>query len=274
MKKLYFECLSGISGDMTVAALIDLGADDVGLREALRRLPLDGYNIVISRVKKNGIDACDFNVLLEHDNHDHDAAYLYGHADEPHEHNHSGDAAHDHHHEHHHRTMADIRNIIENSGLTDDVKKMTLKIFEILAAAEAKAHAVSVDNVHFHEVGAVDSIVDIVSAAYCLVSLGVTDIIVPALYEGSGTVRTQHGILPVPVPAVLNIAETHKIPLSITENRGEYVTPTGAAIVAAVRTEDRLPEKFTVLKTGVGAGKRQQDGSGILRVMLIEENSD
>lgn len=149
-------------------------------------------------------------------------------------------------------------------------KETALRIFRILAEAEAQAHGLLAEQVHFHEVGAVDSIVDIAAAAVCLDNLDITEVIVTELYEGRGTIRCQHGIIPVPVPAVVNIASAHHLPLHLTETKGELVTPTGAAIVAAVRTRDSLPERCRILKTGMGAGKRDYGRTGVLRSMLIE----
>lgn len=257
---LYLECASGISGDMTVAALLDLGADERVLRKALESLPVEGFQIQISRVKKSGIDACDFEVLLEeaYENHDHDMEYLHG------------SASSHHHHTHAHRGLAEILEIIRQTDLTKRAKELAEKIFRILAQAEAKAHGVPADQVHFHEVGAVDSIVDILGAAVCLDNLDITEVILPKLCEGSGTIRCQHGILPIPVPAVLNIVQEHRLPLQITQVEGELVTPTGAAIAAAVRTREKLPEKFVVKKAGIGAGKRAYACAGILRAMLLE----
>ena len=139
----------------------------------------------------------------------------------------------------------------------------------ILAKAESKAHDVPVEQVHFHEVGAVDSIVDIVSVAVCLDNLDITDVVVPVLYEGCGTVRCQHGILPIPVPAVANVISENHLCIKVTAVEGELVTPTGAAIVAAIRTKDKLPEEFEIKKIGIGAGKRQYECPGILRAMII-----
>ena len=143
-----------------------------------------------------------------------------------------------------------------------------------LAEAEAAAHGVDVDEVHFHEVGAVDSIADVVAAAVCLDDLDVTDVVVPVLCEGQGTVRCQHGVIPVPVPAVVNVAAAHGIPLRILDVQGELVTPTGAALVAAVRTRSRLPERFVVERVGVGAGKRAYDTPGILRALVVREDTE
>lgn len=279
--KLYLECTSGISGDMTVAALLDLGADQKKLVRTLKSLPVKGFNIKISRVMKSGIDACDFDVLLDHDyeNHDHDMKYLHGddgdfhgHDHEKHHHDH-GVFQHGHHH-HEHRGLNEIMEIIDHTDMTDRAKSYGKRIFKILAEAEAKAHNVPVNQVHFHEVGAVDSIVDILSVAICMDDLDVEEVIVPRLCEGSGTIRCQHGILPVPVPAVSNIVSTHQLKLHITPVQGELITPTGAAIVAAFLTSEKLPEDFTVEKIGIGAGKRQYECPGILRAMLIRGSGE
>lgn len=265
---LYLECRSGISGDMIVAALLDLGADPEVLMHALHSLPVDGFEIKISRVKKSGLDMCDFDVILDdtHENHDHDMEYLHGHEhDHDHTHTHNGS----HHPGHEHRGLSEILHILEHADLTDRARKTARRIFEILAEAEAKAHGVAVEDVHFHEVGAVDSIVDIVAVAVCLDDLDISQVIVPVLCEGQGTIRCQHGILPVPVPAVLNIVQSYQIALKMTEVQGELVTPTGAAIVAAIRTSDQLPGSYRIEKTGMGAGKRQYECPGMLRAMLI-----
>ena len=282
-KTLYLECYSGISGDMTVAALLDLGADREVLKESLKSLPVGGFRTEITRVKKSGLDACDFSVILEQDNHDHDMEYLHGseksytgHHEHGHEvkHEHHHGHTHSHEHPHEHRGMKEITEIIQKSEMTARAKKMAMRVFGILAQAESKAHGVPVEEVHFHEVGAVDSIVDIAAIAICMDNLDISNVIVPVLYEGTGFIRCQHGQIPVPVPAVTHIAETHKLKLKITDIQGELVTPTGAAVVAAFRTSDRLPEDFTMLKTGIGAGKRQYRCPGILRAMLIRETTD
>ena len=315
-KILYLECGTGISGDMTVAALLDLGADEDKLRRVLAGIPGGGFRIAISRVKKSGIDCCDFDVILDeaHDGHDHDMEYLYGHLKNgqddghsrdhdhdhhhdhghdhhhdhdhdhhdhdhdhhhDHDHDHHHDHDHDHHHDHHHHTgMAEIREIIGGLSMTDGARALALRIFGILAEAEAEAHGVTVEEVHFHEVGALDSIVDIVAAAVCLDDLGLTRVAVPKVTEGSGTVRCQHGILQVPVPAVTAVAKNYGLPMQFTSRKGELVTPTGAAILAAVMTEDRLPETFVIRKTGLGAGKREYEIPSILRAMILEERGN
>ena len=283
---LYLECYSGISGDMTVAALLDLGADKEVLEKALQSLPVDGFQIEISRVKKAGLDVCDFHVRLdaEHENHDHDMEYLHGHGHHEHHDNsaHShhehmeGDGHHHHnhtegdtHHHHEHRGLAEITAIIAQAAITERAKTIAGNIFQVLAKAEAKAHGVPEEQVHFHEVGAVDSIVDIIAAAVCLDNLDITEVIVPLVCEGKGSIRCQHGILPIPVPAVINIVEKYKLPIQITDVEGELVTPTGAAILAAVTTSSVLPDKFVINKTGVGAGKRNYEKPSLLRAMLI-----
>ena len=155
--------------------------------------------------------------------------------------------------------------------MTGGARTLAIRVFEILAAAEAKAHAKSIEEVHFHEVGAIDSIVDIVAAAVCFDDLGITDVIIPKLSEGSGSIRCQHGILPVPVPAVINIAAEHGLPMAVTERRGELITPTGAAFAAAVMTSTELPEVIIPEKVGLGAGKRAYKVPSILRAVIFRE---
>ncbi len=333
-KTLYLETSSGISGDMFVAAMIDLGADPEALERALNSIPADGFMVEISSVKKSGIACCDFNVILDaaHENHDHDMAYLYGpapvtaaapqeeahhchchedeeaphchcHEDEevPHCHCHEDEEAHhchchedeeahhchchgeeephhqhyhDHEHHHHGRHLAEILDIIAATDMTDSAKALAGKMFHIVAEAESLAHHMPLEEVHFHEVGAIDSIVDIIAAAVTFDSLGITDVIIPCLTEGTGTVRCQHGVLSVPVPATMNIIEAYDMPLTIMEAKGEYVTPTGAAIAAAICTTHQLPKAFRIVATGLGAGKRAYtERTNILRAYLIEGNA-
>ncbi len=281
-KKLYLECFSGISGDMTVATLLDLGASKEVLDEALGSLPVDGFKTRVSRVIKNGLDACDFDVILDehHENHDHDMDYLHGqhsHKNHVHSHNHHNNDKHTHENKnnhHDHRGLADIIHIIKHAKISEKAKQIAIKIFSILGKAEAAAHGVSIDEVHFHEVGAVDSIVDIISVAVCLDNLEIEEVIVPILYEGSGFIRCQHGLIPVPVPAVSHIASDNKLKLHLTNIQGELVTPTGAAIVAAIKTSDRLPKEFSIKRVGLGAGKRTYENPSILRGMIIEDESN
>ena len=227
-KDLYLECSAGISGDMAVAALLDAGADAEVLNAVLRSIPAAGFQTEIRRVSKGGVDCCDFNVILDagHENHDHDMEYLFGHesGDGRHEHehhheheytghDHGHDAPHEHHHEH--RGLAEINAIIDATQMTEGAKALARKIFRILAESESKAHGIPVGQVHFHEVGAIDSIVDVIALAVCFDSLQVGKVYVPSLTEGRGSIRCQHGILPVPVPAVANIVSAYGIPLSL-----------------------------------------------------------
>ena len=295
---LYLECNSGISGDMTVAALLDLGADRQILLDALSSLPLTGYSIEIKDVYKSGIRACDFNVILDHDNHDHDMDYLHGHAHsmtDEHDHSHNlsdehgqihrhdhsmtvGDvhghdtdeSQHIHHHHHDARNLNDITKIIQTGQLSSGAKDLALKIFQILAEAEAAVHGKTLEEIHFHEVGAVDSIVDIVAVAVCIDNLSPSGIVISALTDGKGQIRCQHGLIPVPVPAVTAIAMQNDLTLNISDVEGELVTPTGAAIAAAVRTAATLPKDFRIRRIGFGAGKRDYAATGLLRAMLLQ----
>lgn len=297
MSDLYLECNYGISGDMAVAALLDAGADRTALEKALASIPVKGFKTEIKRVEKNGVSCLDFNVILdsEHENHDHDMNYLFGHESAEHNHGHthhhseaeehSHAAQHEIHHgeqvhyeqvhyeqvhHHEHRNLHDVLEIIDKTEMTENARKLAHKIFEIIAQAESKAHSKPVEEVHFHEVGAVDSVVDVIALAVCFYSLHVEKVFVPFLCEGTGTVRCQHGILPVPVPAVADIMQEYHVPLKITGERGEFVTPTGAAFVAAVATEFSLPKNFVLKKIGMGAGKRDYGVPNIVRAMLVE----
>lgn len=253
-KLLYLEGASGISGDMTVAALLDLGASREKLDAVLKSMNLEGFEYQVSRKSSYGIAGTDFDVIL-HDHHHHE-----------HEHEHG------HHHEH--RNLDDVCAVIDRGTMTDGARELAKKIFRIVAEAESKAHGVPVSEVHFHEVGAIDSIVDIVSAAVLIDDLGIRECVVTGLAEGSGYVHCQHGDLPVPVPAVLNIAQAHGIALRTSAANGEMVTPTGIAIAAALRTRDRLPAEYKVEKVGIGLGKRDFGRANILRSMILEETLD
>lgn len=282
--KLIIDGTSGISGDMTVAALLDLGASEEHLREQLATLPVDGFEIAVTRVNKHGIDACDFDVQLaeELENHDHDMAWLFGNeagTEHTHEHEHEhchehGHEDHHHAHHHHHRSLADVTAIIDGSQLSDGAKRRALAIFSVLAAAEAKAHGKTPETVLFHEVGAIDSIVDICSVAICLDDLGIEDIVVESLSEGHGTIRCAHGLMPIPVPAVVNLCQAGNIALTPAPVAGELVTPTGAAIVTALRTSEHLPARYCIEAVGYGAGKRPYEGcSGTLRCLLVHADA-
>lgn len=280
-KLLYLECTSGISGDMCAAALLDAGASEEAVRRALESLPVEGFAVEISRVKKSGLDVCDFSVVLDaaHENHDHDMAYLHGQggaSEHGHGHDHDHGHAHDHDHGHgapgghRHRGPAEIAQIIDGAAMTDGAKAIAHRMFDLVADAEARAHGVPVGEVHFHEVGAVDSIADIIAIAVAADDLAPDGVVVSDLPCGRGTVRCQHGLIPVPAPATAFIAEAAGLTLSPVDVEGELVTPTGAAAAAALRTESVLPERFSIKAIGMGAGKRAYATPGILRAMIIE----
>lgn len=294
-KILYLECNSGISGDMTVGALLDLGADKQAFTKALQSLGVDGYHLHFGRTTKCGLDAYDFDVHLEdegndhihgsdHGNdHDHDHGNYHDHGhdrasgnahDHAHDHGHSDAHDHSHDHSHVHRNLQDIYAIIDRLDSNNRVKAMVKRMFDIVAEAESKAHGIPVEEVHFHEVGAIDSIVDIIGVAVCVDSLGVDEIVVSPLSEGYGSVRCQHGVIPVPVPATANIVSAHGLKLRLTDNAGEMVTPTGAAIAAALGTRKNLPSSFQILKTGLGAGKKDFKQANVLRAMLLLEEEE
>ena len=250
---LYIEGAAGISGDMTVGALLSLGASREKLMAVLDSLKLgDEFSCVISEKASYGIAGTDFDVILPHHHHHHE----HGH--------------HHHHHHHEHRNLADVEAVIDRGEMSDRARALAKKAFRFVAEAEAKAHGKPLDEVHFHEVGAIDSIVDIVSAAVLFDDLGETECVVTGLTEGSGTVMCAHGELPVPVPAVLNIAAATGVPLRVSDVKGECVTPTGIALAAAFRTRETLPAAYRVKGVGIGLGKRDYGRPAILRIMKIE----
>lgn len=237
---LYLECYSGISGDMAVASLIDLGVDLKYLKEALESVPIYGYTIKISKVKKNGVEACDFNVIIDE-----------GH--------------------HVHRNLNDVFMIIKESKITLNAKKLAMKIFYIEAEAEAKAQGVEIEQVNFDEFGVVELIIYIVAVAVCLDYLNINDVVISEIYEGKGHVECQEGFVPIPVPAVTNMVLKYKMPIKITSNDGEMITATGMAIASAIKTKEALPESYVIKAIGVGAGKKDYNNSNILRAYLIQE---
>ena len=247
---------------MTVAALLDLGATEENLRAELAKLPVDGYEIQVKKIVKSGLLVSDFDVIQRDEVPAHTHTHEHGDS-EAHVH------THDHVHPHVHRSWADIEKMLLESDLKPRVKALSLQMFRTVAEAEAKVHGHPVDEVHFHEVGAVDSIVDIVGTAACLDELNVDKVVVSELTEGCGHIRCQHGVLPVPVPAVLEIAAAHHLTFHQIEQEGEMVTPTGAAIAAL--SEGQIPAAYCVKKVGMGAGKREYQNTNILRAMLIEE---
>ena len=242
MKILYFDCFAGISGDMTVGALLDLGVPLDVVRKELARLPLplSSYTLSGEKTSRKGIRASKFSVHVE---------------------------------EHQpHRHYTDISGMIEQSSLAEGVKEKAQRILFRLAEAESKVHGVEIGHVHFHEVGGLDSIVDIVGTAICIEYLGIDEIHVSPLPLGSGYVETAHGRLPVPAPATAELLRG--IPVHGKLGEGERVTPTGAAIVAALGTAFGGGPSMTIASTGYGAGDKDfDDVPNILRVMLGEKTT-
>lgn len=258
---LYFECKSGISGDMSVGALLDLGASRENLDRALKSINLENeFEYKITEQPVNSIKTTDFDVVIK------------GEASHCHEHHHEA-GGHCHHHEHGgghiHRNLDDVNKIIDKADTTDSAKELAKKIFKIVAEAEAKVHNKDISEVHFHEVGAIDSIADILSFAVLYEDLNPEKVYFSSLTEGQGTVECCHGVLPVPVPAVCEIVSKYGLPVKISDNDGEMITPTGAAIAAALYTGEKLPDEIIIEKVGYGRGKRPYKNP-VLRVMKLK----
>lgn len=235
MSDAYFDCFSGISGDMTLGALLDLGIPLDWLKTQLKAVPLDGYTLSITAKAHHGIQARQFQVELQE--------------------------------QRIHRDYADIKQLIADSRLSQYVKKTSLDIFDRIADAEAKIHGVAKDSVHFHEVGAVDSLVDIIGTALCLEYLKIERIVSSGLPLGKGTISSQHGTLPVPAPATLAILSN--VPVYGCGIAAEMVTPTGAAIIKTLANDFGDLPQMTVEKIGYGAGSRQlKERPNLLRVVL------
>lgn len=243
-KILYFDCFAGISGDMTVAALIDLGVDPIELRRELDKLNLNGWDMEVCQGQRSGLRGTRFDVRLGQTAvHQHDNDLVKGH-----------------------RNLGDIEAIINNSLLSEGIKNKSKQIFSVLAEAEARVHGKAIEQVHFHEVGAVDSIIDIVGTAICLDIMDIDNIYVSPLNLGSGTVTCAHGTLPVPAPATAEILQG--VPVYSSGVQAELVTPTGAAIVKTLAAEFIPMPRMTVEKTGYGMGSRDiPDMPNMLRVM-------
>ncbi len=238
---LHFDCFSGVSGDMTLAAMVDLGVPADWLQAQLQRvLPPDDFHLTTDRVMRSGIQAVDLHV------------HVTSHV--------------------HARHFTEIRDLIRNSGLGEAVQKNSLDIFSRIAAAEAGIHGCTPEEVHFHEVGAVDAMVDIMGTALAVDYLGITSISSSAVALGSGFVTCQHGVLPVPAPATLKILEG--LPAYGTTVPHELATPTGSAIVAGLATEFGPIPEMTIHRVGYGAGKRDlEQQPNLLRLLLGERGA-
>jgi uncharacterized protein (TIGR00299 family) protein len=242
MKIAYFDCFAGISGDMTLGALIGVGADPERLREGLAGLGVGGFSIEIGHRMTGPIEATDVRVVLDD---------------------------HHHHHHHHHRRLHDILEMIRGANLSDRVKQTAERIFRRLAEAEGKVHGSSPEEVHFHEVGAVDAIVDIVGAAICLEMLGWPKVVASPMPTFHGYAKGSHGIFPLPAPATAEILRG--VPWRKLDIEGELVTPTGAAIIREIAGEFGPLPAMTVEGIGYGAGKSDFGIPNALRVMIGEE---
>jgi pyridinium-3,5-bisthiocarboxylic acid mononucleotide nickel chelatase len=264
MKTLYLDCFSGISGNMFIGMLVHAGVPFEEMRLMMEGLHLDGYSLVCKTVSKLGIQAVYYNVLLtneqEHDEIKHNA--------HEHHHHHKDNQmildAVGHHHHHEHRGLAEITKIIQDSALTDTIKEKSLAVFSVLAAAEAKVHGVPVEEIHFHEVGAVDCILDIVGTVWALDYLGIEQIGVSPLHAGSGFVQCAHGIMPIPAPASAELLTG--IPYYSTDVCGELVTPTGAALVKTLAAYiGPRPKSFVHSCTAYGAGTKNLSIPNVVR---------
>ena len=230
---LYFDCFSGISGDMVLGALLDLGVDRDLVFAELETLALSGYRLQVTQRQVHGLRSTDFAVLI----------------DQP-------PASHRH--------LADIVDLIEGSGISSFAKALAIDIFHALGRAEAKVHGIGLEKVHFHEVGAIDSIIDIVGAAICIDSLKPKRVVASPLHVGCGTVRCAHGVLPVPAPATAELVKG--VPIYGGEVQGELVTPTGAAIITVLAEDFGKMPAMTVERIGYGAGKKEFGIPNLLRV--------
>lgn len=313
MKIAYFDCFAGIAGDMALGALLDCGVPLDKLRTGLSSLPVEGWSIDAQPVLKGGIHGQSVRIALHnvsddeelahhvsthhaHDHHHHDHEHTHEHHDHEHSHDehshdeHSHSHEHDHHahdaehhhehsHEHHHdehhhgRSMREIREVIEASDLPARVKENSLKIFHGIAVVEAKMHHSTPDEIHFHEIGGVDSLLDICGVAWCLDYLGVEEVYCSALPHSTGTVKCAHGIMPVPAPATLELLKgAPMVPTGLT---GEMVTPTGAGIVAALSKSFGAAPAMKIESVGFGAGKKDwPDRPNLLRVVIGDKAGD
>jgi len=239
MTVAYFDCFSGICGDMILGALIDLGLDINYLKKELEKLNFSGYEIDVKKVEKNHISSLDVYITVKKDQH--------------------------------HRSLTDINKLIDDSGLDEDVKKTSKEIFLKLGEAESKIHNISIDKIHFHEVGAVDSIIDIVGAVIGLKKLGVEQVFCSHLPLGNGFVKCSHGIIPIPAPATVELLKD--IPVYQTDIDHEMVTPTGAAVITTVAASFGEMPLMKIKKVGYGAGKIKSENPNLLRVFLGEIES-
>ena len=283
---LYLDCFSGISGDMFIGALLDAGLDLQFLQAELAKLGVAGYQLRVSRVDRSGISATKFDVDVEpqgngHHHHHDDDGHHHHHDDHGHHHHHDDhghhhhhdDHGHHHHHDQHdnhgHRSLSTIRRLIEESTLAPGVRQRALAIFQRIGEAESRIHNIPIETVHFHEVGAIDSIVDIVGACIALEALGIERVISSPIHVGSGSFKCAHGTYPVPGPATAELLRG--VPSYSKDVAGELATPTGAAIVANLTSDYRAMPLMKIDRIGYGAGTRDYPQyPNVLRVILGE----
>jgi len=286
MKTLYLDIFSGISGDMFLGALLDLGVDAHRFEHELEKLGVEGFHLHISRQEKSGIAGVKFDVHLAED-HDHDHEHGHEHAhshhhhdhDHGHSHEHEHKHSHEHEHEHHHhaedRTFTEIKQLISQSPLSDWVKKKSIAVFQRIADAEGRIHGKPPEQVHFHEVGAVDSIVDIVGVCIALEMLGNPRVLAAPLVEGVGWVNCAHGRFPIPAPATLAILGARGVAVTQCEEPHELVTPTGAALLAEFAESFAPMRGLAAEKIGFGLGTRtNKTRPNVLRAILGTETSN
>jgi pyridinium-3,5-bisthiocarboxylic acid mononucleotide nickel chelatase len=288
MGTLYLDCVSGISGDMLLAALIDAGADIDYIKHALKHLPIDPFDISIKTVDKCGVSSKKLIIDLHgsvshdhhhHDEHEHEQDHDHGHHHHEHghghghEHDHDHDHDHHHHHDHnhdhnhHHRKAADIIKMIRESDLPERVKQRSLAIFDVIANAEGKIHGIDPNEVHFHEVGAMDSIIDTIGICLALESLDVDEILSSAVPTGYGKLRMAHGLYPIPAPATAELLKG--IPIAPSPVKGELTTPTGAGVLKGLVNKYGPLGKFVIESIGYGAGTKDfADVPNVIRVLL------
>lgn len=268
MKTLYFDCSSGISGNMALGALLEIAGDENYLLEELKKLNVGGYKIEISKKEKNGITGTYVNVIV-------DGKDEYGHVhhiENEYEHHHHDEYEHHHepHHHHEHRNINDINKIIDESSIDEKSKDLAKRIFMRVAKAESKVHNKSLDEVHFHEVGAIDSIIDIVGTAILINKIDPDKIVSSIVNDGYGFIECAHGTIPVPVPATSEIIASSNVKFRQIDIDTELVTPTGAAIIAELATEFSTLPAINVEKIGCGAGFKDLNIPNILKVYLGE----
>lgn len=276
MRTAYFDCFAGASGDMVAGALIDLGLDPHRLQAELSKLHLAGWRLQVRSVNKLGITAAKVDVLLQDSAGGEalaDAEYQEATPGAEQHHHHGYGHDHDHDHDHHqhqeHRPLRAILELLQQSDLDPLDKDRAARIFTRLGEAESRVHGVPVDQIHFHEVGGLDAIIDVVSACVGVRLLGIERIVVSPMHVGSGFVQMAHGLYPVPGPATANLLAG--VPVYATELKGELVTPTGAAILATLADGFGPMPLMVVTATGYGAGSRDRQIPNVLRVFLGEE---